>query len=83
MAKKEEEESLVLNVPAAGRMLNLSRSTMYSLCAQGVIPTVRLGKRLLVPRAALMKMLAGPSSNTRHSSLELKEQASGELTWRK
>jgi len=56
---KGTNESLVLNVPEAGRMLNLSRATAYNLCAQGVIPTIRFGKRLVVPRRALERLLNG------------------------
>ena len=57
MAIKETVESLVYDVPTAGKLLNLSRATAYSLCAQGIIPTIRFGKRVVVPRAALLKML--------------------------
>ena len=58
MSMNEKTESLVLKVPEAGRLLNLSRATAYSLCRQGVIPTIRLGRRLVVPRVALLRMLA-------------------------
>ena len=58
MATKEITESLVYDVPTAGRLLNLSRATAYSLAAQGVIPTIRFGKRLVVPRKALEELLA-------------------------
>ncbi|MFC1929973.1 helix-turn-helix domain-containing protein [Chloroflexota bacterium] len=58
MATKETNESLVYDVPTAGKLLNLSRATAYSLCAQGVIPTIRFGKRLVVPRKALEELLA-------------------------
>lgn len=51
-------ESLVYDVPTAGKLLNLSRATAYSLAAQGVIPTIRLGRRLVVPKVALERMLA-------------------------
>ena len=57
MAIKETGETLVYDVPTAGRLLNLSRATAYSLCAQGVIPTIRFGKRLVVPRKALEELL--------------------------
>ncbi len=57
MQANEYKESLVLDVPEVGRLLNLSRTTAYILAAQGVIPTIRLGKRLLVPRVALERML--------------------------
>ena len=58
MTMNEAKESLVLNVPEAGRLLNLSRATAYSLCRQGVIPTIRLGRRLVVPKIAIERMLA-------------------------
>lgn len=58
MAIKETTESLVYDVPTAGKLLNLSRATAYSLAAQGVIPTIRFGKRVVVPKAALLAMLA-------------------------
>jgi len=58
MAIKVNVESLVYDVPTAGKLLNLSRATAYNLCAQGVIPTIRFGKRLLVPRKALEELLA-------------------------
>ncbi|MFC1955022.1 helix-turn-helix domain-containing protein [Chloroflexota bacterium] len=57
MAIKETAESLVYDVPTAGKLLNLSRATAYSLAAQGVIPTIRFGKRIVVPRKALEELL--------------------------
>ncbi len=62
MTKLSTEESLVLDVPEAGRLLNLSRATTYSLVHQGSIPSIRLGKRLVIPKAALMKMLSETSN---------------------
>lgn len=57
MVKKRTTESLVYDVPTAGKLLNLSRATAYSLAAQGVLPTIRLGKRILVPKSSLLAML--------------------------
>jgi len=57
MATNEIAESLVYDVPTAGKLLNLSRATAYSLAAQGIIPTIRFGKRLVVPRKALEELL--------------------------
>lgn len=57
MAVKEPIESLVYDVPTAGKLLHLSRATAYSLAAQGVIPTIRFGKRLVVPKVALERLL--------------------------
>ena len=66
MTTKETTESLVYDVPTAGKLLNLSRATAYSLAAQGIIPTIRLGKRIVVPKKALEKMLteAGKSRDS-------------------
>ena len=50
-------ESLVLTVGEAARLLRLSKTTTYDQIRQGSIPSIRMGKRILVPRAALMRML--------------------------
>lgn len=54
----EQEESLVLNVwPDVGKALNLSKPTVYALVRQGVIPSIRFGRRVVVPRKALNQLL--------------------------
>ena len=60
MQKNEgNKESLVLNVwPDVGKALNLSKPTVYSLVNQGVIPSIRFGRRVVVPRKALDELLA-------------------------
>jgi excisionase family DNA binding protein len=56
--KKGNIESMVLNIwPDVGQALNLSRATTYSLVKRGVIPSIRLGKRILVPRKALEELV--------------------------
>ncbi len=52
------EERLTIDIPACARLLGISRGTAYTLAAEGKLPTIRLGRRLVVPRAALEKMLA-------------------------
>jgi excisionase family DNA binding protein len=56
-AKTNLSESLVLTVGEAARLLRLSKTTTYEQIRQGSIPSIRMGKRILVPRAALMRML--------------------------
>jgi excisionase family DNA binding protein len=58
---KETRETLVYSVPEAGRLLSLSRATAYSLASQGTLPTIRLGRRLVVPRKALEELLQSVS----------------------
>ena len=48
---------LTVSVEEAARMLGISRGAAYTHARDGSLPTLRLGKRLLVPRAALDKLL--------------------------
>ncbi|HEY1243246.1 MAG TPA: helix-turn-helix domain-containing protein [Hyphomicrobiaceae bacterium] len=47
-----------LSVPEAGRLLGVGRNAAYEAAARGEIPTIRIGRMLRVPRAALARMLA-------------------------
>ena len=58
----ETRDALVYSVPDAGRLLGLSRATSYMLVSQGVIPAIRLGRRLVVPKIAIERMLAEAGS---------------------
>ena len=57
--KTEAGDSLCLTVTVeeAARILGISRGAAYSHARDGSLPVVRLGKRFLVPKAALDKML--------------------------
>jgi len=52
------ERRLTYDVPETARILGISRGAAYAAAADGTIPTIRVGRRLLVPRAALERMLA-------------------------
>jgi excisionase family DNA binding protein len=52
-------ERLTLTVPEVSALLGLSRNGTYAAIAAGEIPSIRIGRRLLVPKAALGRMLAG------------------------
>lgn len=51
-------EKLTLTVEEAGTLLGISRSLAFEAVCQNRIPHIRIGKRILVPRVALEKMLA-------------------------
>jgi len=56
--KLEPDETLCISVTAAARMLGVSRNTGYEMARLGQLPTIKCGRRrLVVPKAALMKML--------------------------
>ena len=52
------DEPLALSVKAAARISGLSRASAYKAIRTGQIPSLRLGKRIVVPRAALNRMLS-------------------------
>ena len=51
-------EKLVYTVEEAGTVLGLGRSGAYEAVRRGDIPTIKIGRRLLVPKAALERMLS-------------------------
>jgi excisionase family DNA binding protein len=50
-------ERLTYTVDEVAARLGLNRNTAYAAVKDGTIPALRVGRRLLVPRAALDKML--------------------------
>jgi excisionase family DNA binding protein len=51
------DKRLCITVPEGGEMLGISRNFGYELVKQGQLPVIRFGKRLLIPRVALERML--------------------------
>jgi excisionase family DNA binding protein len=52
-----DTESLTLSVDQTAKLLGLSRNGAYEAIARGDVPSIRIGRRLLVPRVALERML--------------------------
>ena len=55
-----EQRRLVMSVQDAAAALGISRAHAYELLARGELPSLRLGRRIVVPRAALESLLAVP-----------------------
>ena len=55
MPKRADRKTL--SVPEAGKLLGLGRNTTYQAVHRGEIPVIKIGTRLLVPVAALERML--------------------------
>jgi excisionase family DNA binding protein len=53
-------QRLTLTVEEAASALGISRSFAYEAISKGEIPCIRIGKRILVPKIALEKMLESP-----------------------
>jgi excisionase family DNA binding protein len=50
-------ERMCITIPEAAKMLGLSRNFTYELARQHKLPTIKFGKRILIPRIQLEKML--------------------------
>jgi excisionase family DNA binding protein len=48
---------LTLTVEEAAQLLGISRALGYELVARGEVPSIRLGRRIVVPRRALDTLL--------------------------
>jgi excisionase family DNA binding protein len=59
LAGTQERERLVYTVAEAGELLGISRAFAYELVARGELPVIRLGRRRLVPKVALLALVEG------------------------
>lgn len=57
MKKENDARIAVLDVPVAGAMAGLGRNASYEAARRGEIPTLKFGKRIVVPSAAWRKKL--------------------------
>jgi len=64
-----DSKHLVYSVAEAGKRLGLSRGLMYEAIRTGQIPSIRIGRRILIPCVALDRLLEGnETNNTRWNS---------------
>ena len=65
----QNPERLVYNVAEARKLLGLSRGLMYEAIRTGQIPSVKFGRRILIPKIALLRILEGSNAdNASHRS---------------
>lgn len=57
---KKTENRLAISVEEAARLLGISRGLAYALVNRGEIPSLRLGRRIVVPLHALDERLSQP-----------------------
>lgn len=67
----EPTERPTVTVDEAAQILGISRSSAFSAVRRGDIPSLQIGRRLVVPTAALRRMLqldADPSANPQNAA---------------
>ena len=52
-----QEERLTLTIEETAKLLGIGRQLAYDRAKTGEIPVIKVGRRLLVPRRALEKLL--------------------------
>ena len=50
-------EKLVLTIEEGRKALGIGRNSMYEAVRRGEIPALRIGRRLVIPKAALDRIL--------------------------
>lgn len=72
-------EPLCISIPAAGRLLGVSRPTAYAMVRMKQLPAIRCGqRRLVVPVAALRRMLESADDGQHPDLVESRESAGSE-----
>jgi excisionase family DNA binding protein len=61
-SKTNSAEGRVVTLNEAASILRISRGSAYEAAKRKEIPTIRIGRRLLVPAAALERLLAGDTA---------------------
>jgi excisionase family DNA binding protein len=54
--------TLTVSIPETARLLGISKNLAYEAAARGEIPTVKIGRRVLVPRAALQQLFGAEAA---------------------
>lgn len=70
MNQTEKNMPLTLTVDQVAELLQISRGHCFSMVREGRIPSLRFGKRILIPRKALEAMLEGhwqPNNEISHA----------------
>jgi excisionase family DNA binding protein len=74
--KPPAPDRLVYTVPEAGRLLGLSRNGSYEAARRGDIPTIRIGRLLVVPKAPFHRMLEPTVRGTATPANEIASKSS-------
>jgi excisionase family DNA binding protein len=56
--KREQKDPTAFTVDEVAKLLRIGRISAYQAIERGDIPSIRIGRRILVPRLAFHEMLA-------------------------
>ena len=58
-------EKETLTVEETAKVLGIGRSLAYRMAQDGEIPTLRLGRRILIPRQAITELLGAQTAESK------------------
>ena len=64
---------LTYTVEEAAQLLGVSRGVGYEAARRGELPTIRLGRRLLVPKVGLERLLGIPNDERSEATPSVRE----------
>lgn len=67
--ENNQNRGAVLTVTEAARVLGIGRNLAYRLAQTGEIPAIRLGKRIIIPRAAFEQWLSQAVVNPKEEQI--------------
>ena len=70
---------LTYTIPEVAQLLGISRSTAYECVRRGEIPALSLGRRKVIPRAALDALLTTEAASTAGASSD--DASTGPAYW--
>ena len=56
------DERLTFTVDEAAKVLGFSKAVLYEAVRTKQLPTIRLGRRIMIPKHALMEFIGAPAS---------------------
>jgi len=63
-----ERERRTITVEEAAKELGISRALAYEMARTGKLPTLRFGRRLVVPQRAIERLLENPEPQSASNS---------------
>lgn len=55
--RRQKQETETYTIPEAGKRLRIGRNQAYAAAKRGEIPTIKIGRRLVVPKSAFERFL--------------------------
>lgn len=77
MTLTEARDRATLTVPEAAQLLGIGRDNAYAAVKAGQLPSLTIGRRLLVPVPALLALLGEPTDDAAREALSRGPQPAG------